>query len=487
MCALLPIESASAQSLGTFSWQLQPFCNRVTVTVTHNAGNYTLDGFDDQCGAGQRAPLVGTATPNPDGTIGLGLQIVTVPGGQGVNVDARISLAGLVGPWADSAGNSGTFVFKGQAAGSPRPPVALGALAPNVVTSVTIVDGSIGAADVDSTQIQRRLTGPCVRGVYMTTASAAGTPTCAAGAGLSTMFGVNAGALTTGIRNTAIGFGALQDNVTGEDNTAVGTSALANSTAPSGGNTAVGSSALFGLTTGFWNTAVGDVALNRLTTGGSNVGVGRFALFFNESGSGNTAIGDSAGYNQLGSGNVAIGNAAGQNVTNGSNNIHISNFGLSGDNGAIKIGTAGVQTTAFVAGISGVNIGTGAAVQVSAAGQLGIVVSSRRFKHDIQDMGEVSSRLFELRPVTFRYNQPLADGSMPRDLGLIAEEVAEVFPELALYDAEGRIESVAYQKLPVLLLNELQKQQATIDAQAAAIAALNARLAALEATAREQR
>ena len=83
---------ARAQSLGTFSWQLQPYCNVVSVSVIQQGAVYTLDGYDDQCGAAQRAPLVGIATPNPDGTIGLGLNIVTVPGGRGVQVEARITL-----------------------------------------------------------------------------------------------------------------------------------------------------------------------------------------------------------------------------------------------------------------------------------------------------------------------------------------------------------------------------------------------------------
>ena len=68
--------------------------------------------------------------------------------------------------------------------------------------------------------------------------------------------------------------------------------------------------------------------------------------------------------------------------------------------------------------------------------------SSRRFKDDIRDMGDFSARLLQLRPVTFRYTQPAADGSRPLDFGLIAEEVAEVFPELAVTGADGRIETV---------------------------------------------
>ena len=76
----LSARHADAQTLGSVSWQLQPFCNKVTVNVTQTGAIYTLDADDDQCEAAQRAPLTGLATPNPDGTIGFGLNIVTVPG-----------------------------------------------------------------------------------------------------------------------------------------------------------------------------------------------------------------------------------------------------------------------------------------------------------------------------------------------------------------------------------------------------------------------
>jgi len=118
LAAALP---ASAQSLGTFRWQLQPYCNVVTVNVTGTAGVYTLEGYDDQCGAPTRAPLTGVATPNPDGTIGFGFTVVTSPGGRGVQVEARVATAGLSGPWTDSDGHTGAFAFNAQTGGSPRP------------------------------------------------------------------------------------------------------------------------------------------------------------------------------------------------------------------------------------------------------------------------------------------------------------------------------------------------------------------------------
>ncbi|MEZ5293088.1 MAG: hypothetical protein R2745_18550 [Vicinamibacterales bacterium] len=151
------VAGAGAQALGTFTWQVQPFCNVITVNITQQGGLYTADGFDDQCSAAQRAPLVGVVTPNPDGTIGIGLHVVTVPGGRGLDIEARLALASLSGPWTDSAGNSGTLAFGQHASGSPRPVPSGGpapgsvtnvSLAPGAVTSASVADGSLTTADL---------------------------------------------------------------------------------------------------------------------------------------------------------------------------------------------------------------------------------------------------------------------------------------------------------------------------------------------------
>ncbi len=152
---------ADAQPLGTFSWQLQPYCNVITVNVNQQGAVYTMDGYDDQCGAGQRAPLVGTATPNPDGTIGLGLNVVTVPGGRGVQIDARITLAGLGGPWTDSAGNSGTFAFGANTGGSPRPAVSGGSTIPSTFALLNdggfLARGTFGTGDIPASNAGTRM------------------------------------------------------------------------------------------------------------------------------------------------------------------------------------------------------------------------------------------------------------------------------------------------------------------------------------------
>jgi polyhydroxyalkanoate synthesis regulator phasin len=107
-------------------------------------------------------------------------------------------------------------------------------------------------------------------------------------------------------------------------------------------------------------------------------------------------------------------------------------------------------------------------------------VLSRRYKEDIQDMGDTSSGLLRLRPVTFRYKKPFTDGSQPVQYGLIAEEVAEVYPDLVAHSADGQIETVKYQVLGPMLLNELQKQNTTIAAQKEQIQAQDQRIRSLE-------
>jgi hypothetical protein len=96
-------------------------------------------------------------------------------------------------------------------------------------------------------------------------------------------------------------------------------------------------------------------------------------------------------------------------------------------------------------------------VVIDQNGNLGTVASSRRYKEDIHGMGEASDGLLRLRPVTFRYIKPNEDGSKPIQYGLIAEEVAKVYPDLVVRNKDGQIETVQYYKLDAMLLNEVQK------------------------------
>ena len=326
-----------------------------------------------------------------------------------------------------------------------------------------------------------------------------------AGLGSSNTFlGLDAGNFTmTGDNNTGIGHSALQSNTTGSSNTAIGQAALAGNT-EGGANTAIGDNALIGNTmgtfntatgitalgsnsTGSGNTATGGAALSNNTAGGSNTAIGSFALAFGSTGSNNTASGASALSNNTGDDNIALGNLAGSNLTSGSNNICIGNLGVAAESGTIRIGTAGTQTATFVAGISGATSAGGVAVFVNSSGKLGTVTSTRRVKEDIREIAEQSDGLMRLRPVAFKY-KPQIDPTGLAQYGLIAEEVADVYPDLVAYDRDGRPETVRYHLINALLLNEVQKQhraeeaqKKTIEQQQAEIEALQARLSKLEA------
>jgi hypothetical protein len=268
---------------------------------------------------------------------------------------------------------------------------------------------------------------------------------------------------TTGSDNTASGVDALWMNTTGNENTASGSLALAGNTT-GGNNTASGGNALYNNTTGDYNTATGYQALYH-SNGSDNTANGLNALASNTTGNNNTASGANAlEFNTTGSNNIAIGYNAATSVSSvNSNNIHIGSTGSSGDNDLIRIGTKGTQKKFFVAGVSGISVGSAIPVMIdSVTGQLGTISSSRRFKEDIRDMGDATEGLMRLRPVTFRYKQRFDDGSKPIQYGLIAEEVAEVYPDLVARSADGQIETVKYQVLDPMLLNEVQRQQREI-------------------------
>ena len=142
----------------------------------------------------------------------------------------------------------------------------------------------------------------------------------------------------------------------------------------------------------------------------------------------------------------------------GSNNIDIGNLGVPAETNAIRIGTQGTQKATFIAGIFGSSV-AGDAVVVSSTGKLGIVVSSVRYKRDISDIGSSSEALMKLRPVTFRYRN---DPSGQRRYGLVAEEVAQVYPDLVSHDVDGKVVSVHYHELVPMLLNEIQKLSAKV-------------------------
>lgn len=230
-------------------------------------------------------------------------------------------------------------------------------------------------------------------------------------------------------------------------------------------NVAIGLNSGVALTTGAQNVFVGQGAGQSALSATANTGIGRQALSDILSGSSCVAVGGSALTNvTTGDDLIAIGTAAGTAYTTESSNIVIGHAGVAADANTLRIGSQGAGLgqidLAFIAGIFGVTVGgSGVAVFIDNTGNLGTVVSSERFKEDIEDMDDYSSPIFDLRPVTFNYKK---NGQF--SCGLIAEEVEEVMEDLVVKDENGLPFTVKYQDLPVMILNELQKLNARVEA-----------------------
>ncbi len=279
---------------------------------------------------------------------------------------------------------------------------------------------------------------------------------------------------TTASRNIAIGEGAMNimqagDNIalgneamaasaTGEANIAIGTFALRST----GGaeNIAIGLQTMGQSFVGEGNIAIGSATLQNCQ-GDINIAIGNGALGGSIFVNGNIAIGDGAMPLAAGDNNIAIGNAAGAASPAGIDNIWIGSLGLP-EVGTIGIGTPGVHVQCFIQGIANITLPDSEIVAIFPDGQLGVFVpvpSSERFKHNIIDMGIDSELIYNLRPVTFEYNDdPLVKKSLlgKKQYGLIAEEVNEILPTLVKYH-QDEIFSVEYEMLSPLLLNEVQK------------------------------
>jgi hypothetical protein len=285
------------------------------------------------------------------------------------------------------------------------------------------------------------------------------------GGSFNTATGAGALLFNTGDSNTAVGAAALLNNATGTNNTAVGTAALSNNTVSQ--NTAIGAFALSSNTgggglAGSLNVAVGDHALTANTIGFENTAVGQNALQAVTSGTANA--------------NTALGHSAGFNATTGSGNVYI---------GANMLGVAGESNACYIRSIVGrtVDAGTAVAVFVDANNKLGTTASSRRFKRDIKPMDKASEAIMALKPVTFHYK---SDTKSTPCFGLIAEEVAQVDPDLVVRNNDGELMSVRYDQVNAMLLNEFLKEHRKNQKQETTIAELKSEIAILSATVKEQ-
>jgi hypothetical protein len=212
--------------------------------------------------------------------------------------------------------------------------------------------------------------------------------------------------------------------------------------APDGGyagfNTAEGQNALFSLSSGVWNTALGG-----------------YSLFSDTSGSSNTAVGL---------------NALRQNTT-----------------GAVIVigaGGADVNDSCYIANIWN-QPGGSQQVYVNSDGKLGFQVSSRRFKDQIKPLGDASEVIYGLKPVSFRYKEEV-EPTRPIGFGLIAEDVEAVCADLVSRDADGTVNSVRYDAVNAMLLNEFLKEHNALIEEQRKLERLEATVTSLVAKVKEQ-
>jgi hypothetical protein len=455
MLGWLPPSAADAQPLGSFRWQLQPFCNVVTLSVTQNGGVYRLEGTDDQCGnGGDRAAALGMAFQNPDGSIGFGFTVVTTPGGVAVHVDAAIALATLGGTWRDSAGNSGSFVFTpgGGTGGSLRP-------LPTGPVPVTI---------------QLRADGGLVAG-------GSGSEIPASGQGRRLMWYPGKAALRAGQVNAD----QWDDANVGQSSVALGENVIAS------GQRSVALGALT-RASGSLSTAFGDATQ---ATGTRSTAMGSLTeasgVYSTAMGENTTASGTSStamGRNTTASGLASF--AAGNGVSaGGTASVAFGQLAVAATSGTFVFGdlspfaatlTTGVANQFLVRAAGGVGFYTNpaltAGVTLAAGGSAWASVSDRTRKREFRDLAgdDVLDKLARMPIQEWSY---IAQDAAIRHVGPTAQDFHAAFGlgedplRISTIDADG----IALRAIQAL---EARDREAN-EAQAAEIAALRARIAAL--------
>lgn len=266
---------------------------------------------------------------------------------------------------------------------------------------------------------------------------------------------------TTGYLNTAVGRYAMRSSISAHSNVALGASALercstgvlnvglgVNSLFDADGasrNVGVGTSSLSSLVKGEYNVALGSYVMLSDSTGGYNSALGGKALFSNKTGSNNVSLGYESLYGVKGSGNVGLGFKAGYGET-GSNKLYIDNSST---------------TTPLIYGDFANNDLT-IYGDLSYTGSL-TSLSDRRLKHKVRGLNHSLDRISHIQAYTYEFKvaaqQELQLPSTPQ-IGLIAQELESVYPELVEQHSSG-YKSVNYTQLvPVLIgaINELHQK-----------------------------
>ena len=193
----------------------------------------------------------------------------------------------------------------------------------------------------------------------------------------------------------------------------------------------------------------------------------------------NTAVGAGAMANSTGTNNTAVGRQAGLTSGAGNNNVYL---------GSNMTGVAGENDHTYIRNINTTSVSGGGTDTVTVnltTGLLGHLTSSRRYKEEIKPMNDASETLYRLKPVTYRYKKEI-DSSHSLDYGLVAEQVAQIDPNLAIRDRNGQIDSVRYSAINAMLLNEFLKEHDAFLEQQKKVPKLEEALAAVNERLREQ-
>jgi len=461
--ALLSLDTATGfanTAVGSLSLQ-----NSVDVSFNTGlgAGTLSVNTGNENTAVGAAALLLNT-TGEKNTAVGVDALLNNTIGGANTAIGDGALLSNTTG---GSNTATGVFALFSNTTGTDNTAIGNNALASNNIGSLNTAVG-VAALDDNTAGVSNTAIG--VSALSGNTTGNNNTAT-----GVDALF-----SNTIGSFNTATGLSALHDNTAGESNTADGDHALFENI-DGDGNTAIGAGALGANGSGDDNTATGLGALQNNAGGSFNTAYGVDALLGNNDGSGNTAVGSFALSNIVnGNSNVAVGGNAGENLTGGdSNNIDIGFdvAGVAGESNTIRIGNPNI-TTAIIRGVSGQTIPSGAAVLVAANGQLGTATSSRRFKEDIKPMDKASEALFSLTPVTFRYKKEI-DPASTQQFGLVAEDVEKINRDLIVRDENGNVNTVRYDQVNAMLLNEFLKDHRKNEEQEATIAYLRKQVEAL--------
>ena len=303
----------------------------------------------------------------------------------------------------------------------------------------------------------------------------------------NTFVGHRSGYSLTGASSTVVGSFA-GENAGGSNNTFVGRSSGRDAT---GGNNTFfgqGSGASVGrINTGRFNTYIGENSGSFTTSGNNNVALGYWAGYLNLEGENNVMIGYHSGRGSVqysGSNNIYIGYEAGRNSNSASGNVFVGYQAGREETLSNKLYIANSSTsTPLIKGtfpntdlefraaninlIGKVNAtvlgsGSGTNLHITSGNEIVRQTSSRKYKKDIEELSFDISKFMKLRPVSFKWNEK-SSSENKEDYGLIAEDVEMIDPSLTIYNHEGEIEGVDYQKVNTMLLKVVKDQHNRID------------------------